>query len=331
MSERLRILTWHVHGSYLYYLVQEDRHDYILPMKPGRPVGYGARSGTLSWPENVHEVHAEDVHRLQFDAVLFQSRRNYREDQFEILSEGQRRLPRIYLEHDPPREHPTDTRHPAADDEGTLIAHVTAFNHLMWDNGAAASRVIEHGVTLPAGAKYTGDLARGLAIVNGLPSRGRRLGLDIFERVRKEVPIDLVGMESEQIGGLGEIPHHSLATFAGQYRFLFNPIRYTSLGLAVCEAMLLGMPVVGLATTEMSTVIKSGVSGYIDTDPEALIPHMQRLLANRDEAIRIGAAAREVASRRFSVQRFLDDWDEAWTEAASIASRHASLATGNGA
>jgi ADP-heptose:LPS heptosyltransferase len=29
----------------------------------------------------------------------------------EILTEAQRRLPRIYLEHDPPREHPTDTRH----------------------------------------------------------------------------------------------------------------------------------------------------------------------------------------------------------------------------
>ena len=45
---------------------------------------------------------------LDLDCILFQSRRNYLEDQ-EILSPEQRRLPRIYVEHDPPRETPTDT------------------------------------------------------------------------------------------------------------------------------------------------------------------------------------------------------------------------------
>jgi hypothetical protein len=279
----------------------------------------------------VHEVRAEEVRDLQFDAVLYQSRRNYLEDQFEILSDEQRRLPRIYLEHDPPREHPTDTRHPAADDASTLIVHVTAFNDLMWDNGRAASRVVEHGVTLPAGARYTGEIPRGLGIVNGLPTRGRRLGLDVFEEVCRTVPIDLVGMESEAIGGLGEVPHRELATFAGRYRFLFNPIRYTSLGLAVCEVMLLGMPVVGLATTEMTTVIEDGVSGYLDTDYRRLIPHMQRLIADPAEAARLGAGARATASRRFALTRFLDDWDDAWMEAAAIASQQASLTTGNGA
>lgn len=41
------------------------------------------------------------------------------------------------------------------------------------------------------------------------------------------------------------------APFAARYRFLFNPIRYTSLGLAVIEAMMIGMPVVALGTTDM--------------------------------------------------------------------------------
>jgi hypothetical protein len=34
------------------------------------------------------------------------------------------------------------------------------------------------------------------------------LGADVFERVRKEIPLDLIGMGSEELNGLGEIPHH---------------------------------------------------------------------------------------------------------------------------
>ena len=33
--ERLRVLTWHVHGSYLLYLVQAP-HEFYLPVKPAR-------------------------------------------------------------------------------------------------------------------------------------------------------------------------------------------------------------------------------------------------------------------------------------------------------
>ena len=34
----------------------------------------------------------------------------------------------------------------------------------------------------------------------------------------------------------------------------------------------------GLATTEMATAVQNGVNGYVDTDPERLVTHLQRLL-----------------------------------------------------
>jgi hypothetical protein len=305
---RLRILTWHVHGNYLYYL-SLGGHDLYLPVRPGRPSGYAGRAGSFPWPHTVHEVPAEAVRDLPLDVILFQSAPHWLEDQHELLSDAQRRLPRIYLEHDPPREHPTDTRH-WVDDPELLLVHVTPFNRLMWDSGRTPTRVIDHGVPEPS-VRYTGELPRGLAVVNNLASRGRRLGRDVFEQVASEAPIDLVGMGAEELGGLGEGPMPELPSFAARYRFFFNPIRYTSMGLAVCEAMMLGMPVIGLATTEMAAAIENGVSGFVETDVERLAPHVHRLLEDPAEARRLGDGARRRALERFGLERFLDDWDDA--------------------
>ena len=151
---------------------------------------------------------------------------------------------------------------------------------------------------------------RGSSSLTISSGRGRRLGADIFERVRNEVPLDLVGMDAESLGGLGEVSPGELARFAACYRFFFNPIRYTSLGLAVIEAMMIGLPIVGLATTELATVIQNGVSGFIATDPEQLIEPMHSLLADRRAAGRMGEQARRAALERFSIRRFADDWED---------------------
>jgi hypothetical protein len=308
----LRILTWHVHGSYMEYLAHVP-HEFWLPVKEGRPEGYGGRAP--HWRDNVLDVPAEEVRNREFDVVLYQSHRNWLVDRGEILSDAQRALPQIFLEHDPPREVPTDTRHPV-DDPDVLLVHVTPFNALMWDNGHTPVRIIDHGVTVPAGAAWTGEVERGLSVVNGLEKRGRRLGADVFARMRERVPLDLVGIDSERSGGLGEVPHTELADFEAAYRFFFNPIRYTSMGLAVCEAMMLGMPIVGLATTEMATAIENGVSGYVDTDLGMLAERMQALLADHALAAKLGRGAREQALERFHIERFVRDWDAALRDVA---------------
>lgn len=303
---RLRVLTWHVHGSYLYYLTQVP-HDFYVLSKPERPPGYCGRYGHFAWGDNVHDMAVADVARHAFDCVLFQHASHYREDQHALLSAAQRRLPRIFLEHDPPRESPTDTRHPV-DDPDTLLVHVTAFNRLMWDNGRTPTCVIDHGVVAPPDLPYDGSLPKGLVVVNHIARRGRRLGADVFDAVRGQIPLDLIGMGSEEAGGLGEIRHDMLPLFAARYRFFFNPIRYTSLGLAVIEAMLLGLPI----------VIENGVSGYVDTEPHRLVERMEALLADPALARALGAHARRYARERFGIGRFVDDWCRALASVCDV-------------
>jgi glycosyltransferase involved in cell wall biosynthesis len=306
MSRLLKIFTWHVHGNYLYYL-SHIPHLLYVPVKAGRPVGYVGRGDSFHWPSNVMEVPLEEVHSLDLDCILFQSAEHYLRDQYEVLSERQRTLPKIYLEHDPPRESPTETAHVAKDTD-LLLVHVTAFNEMMWNNGRTRTCVIEHGVSIDPNIRYKGELPRGIVVINNLASRGRRLGLDIFNRVRSEIPLDLVGMNSEELGGLGEVSPHDLPELLSHYRFLFNPIRYTSLGLAVCEAMTVGLPVIGMATTEMVNVVTNGESGYVDTRVSRLISLMRSLLTNSDTAARLAYGARRTALQRFNIARFRADW-----------------------
>jgi hypothetical protein len=305
-ARRVRVLTWHVHGSYLAYLARCG-HEIYLPVGRGDEDGYLGRTASFDWPDNVIEIDADQVRDLDLDVVLCQSRRNYEQDRFELLSARQRSLPHVYLEHDPPREHPTDTRH-VVDDPRALLVHVTHFNRLMWDNGRTPTTVVEHGVAVPSQARYTGELERGLVVVNGLNWRGRRLGLDLFLEARRHLPLDLVGMHSRELGGLGEVSPRDLPAVMARYRFFYHPVRYTSLGLALLEAMSVGMPVVALATTEVVETVQDGVSGFTSTEPERLLEPMRRLLSDRAMALQMGLAARRTATTRYGIDRFARDW-----------------------
>jgi hypothetical protein len=305
-ARRLRILTWHVHGNYLYYLTQVP-HEFYLVTDAERSTHHSGRSGSLPWGANVHEARVEEIPGMRFDVLLFQSRAAWDDEQHRLLTPEQRRLPRIYIEHDPPQEHPTNTRHWVQDREALLV-HVTHFNALMWDSGDTPCCVIEHGVKPLTAARWHGRAESGLVVVNNIERRGRRLGLDVYREVAEHVPLSLVGMGSERCGGEGEVANHELPERMAAHRFFFNPIRYTSLGLAVIEAMMVGAPVIGLATTELASVIRNGETGIIDTRIGVLIDAMHELLAQPGEAARLGEAGRQMAEERFHIERFVSDW-----------------------
>lgn len=314
--KRLKIFTWHIHGSYLFYL-SHIPHDIYLPKKEISENGYYGITPSYKWPSNVHEINFDEVKNHQFDVILFQSHQNYLKDQFDVLSETQRNLPKIYLEHDPPREHPTDTVHPVNDPE-TLVVHVTDFNRLMWDCRQSPTAVIDHGVFCPEGVRYTGTLEKGVVIVNNIQKRGRRLGFDIYNEAKKTLPLDLVGMGWQEAGGMGEVPHSELPSFTSQYRFFYNPIRYTSLGLSICEAMMVGLPVIGLATTELATLIKNDVSGFISNRPSELIDAAREVMRDKRLADKWSEGARKTARERFSMDRFVNDWSNCLTKVTSV-------------
>ena len=317
MERKLNILIWQIHGSYLNTLVQAP-HRFYLPVRPGKPEGYGGRGPTYLWSHDTIDVPAEKVRDLDLDLIIYQTQKNFFEDAQEILTPEQRALPAIYLEHNTPQGRINEMVHPV-NDSGVLLVHVTHFNDLFWDCRETPTRVIDHAVmTSTPESAYTGELEKGVSLVNDMPRRKRVVGGDVFARAREEVPLDLFGFDSKGVGGFGDLPQAEVHERMKSYRFYFNPIRYTSLPLSILEAMEIGLPVVALATTELVTVIKNGENGFISTNVAHLVQRMRELLANPEEARLIGKAGQHTVRERFNLERFVADWEAAFEEALML-------------
>lgn len=313
----MRILLWHVHGSWTTAFVS-GRHTYLVPTLRDRgPDGRGRpqRPGTFDWPAGAVEVSPVQARQAEVDLVVLQ--RPHELDHLAADWLGGRRpgidVPAVYVEHNAPQGRILEMRHPAADRDDLTVVHVTHFNDLFWDCGTTRTRVIEHGVVDP-GYRYTGELGAAAVVVNEPVRRARVTGTDLLPRFRAAVPVDLFGMQSEPLGGL-DLPQTRLHAEMARRRVYLHPIRWTSLGLSLVEAMHLGMPVVALATTEAPDAVPAA-AGVVSTDVDVLVDAVRRLVADPAEARAQGLAARAHALSRYGLARFLTAWDSLLAELA---------------
>jgi hypothetical protein len=311
----MRILLWHVHGSWTTALVQGD-HEYVVPVLPDRGADGRGRAQTWEWPASVVERTPEQLREEDFDVVLLQRPHELHElcEAWTGRVPGSRDLPAIYVEHNAPQGRIAEMRHPAADRPDLTLVHVTHFNALFWDAGSTPSRVVEHGIVDP-GPRYTGELARSAVVINEARRRARVTGTDLLERFAAEAPVDVFGMDAASLGGIEDLPQDELHTEMARRRLYLHPIRWTSLGLSLLEAMHLAMPVVALGTTEAFEAVPAE-AGVVSTDVDRLAEGIRRLMADEDEARERGEAARAAALRRYGLGRFLADWDDLLQEVA---------------
>jgi len=253
----VRILLWHVHGTWTTSFVQGP-HKYLLPVTPDRDGDGLGRARSWEWPASAAEVPVERLRDTDVDLVLLQ--RPHERDLAERWTGRRpgRDVAAVYLEHNTPGGEVPYTRHPMADQDEIPVVHVTHFNRLFWDCGTARTAVVEHGIVDP-GPLYSGDLARAAVVVNDPVRRGRAVGTDLLPGLAATAPLDVFGMRTDGLGavlGLSEdrlrtfdLPQDRLHRELARRRVYVHPCRWTSLGLSLLEAMHLGVPVVSLGTT----------------------------------------------------------------------------------
>jgi glycosyltransferase involved in cell wall biosynthesis len=313
----VRILLWHVHGSWTTAFVQGP-HEYLLPVLPDRSADGLGRATSWDWPARVHEVTPQELRDTDLDAVILQ-----RPHELDLAAEWTGRcpgrdLPALYLEHNTPGGNVPFTRHPLADQSDIPVVHVTHFNALFWDCGSTRTHVIEHGVVDP-GHRYTGEWPRAAVAVNDPVRRGRAVGTDLLPVLAAAVPVDVFGMRTDDLPSQLCVPPDRMWTFdlpqaqmhaeLARRRVYVHTPRWTSLGLSLIEAMHLGMPVVALATTEAVRAVPPE-AGLLTTRVDELVAAARRLVRDPAEARQLGKCAREVALERYGLGRFLADWEQ---------------------
>ncbi len=314
----MRILTWHVHGSWMTAFVQGD-HDYVLPVLPDRSADGGGRAQSWNWPRSVVELPPEQLRNEPFDVVVLQ-----RPNEIELAYQWTGRrpgidVPAIYVEHNTPEESPCLQRHWLADRRDIPVAHVTSFNQLVWDNGVAPTTVIEHGVVDPA-PRYSGEKAAGAVVTNEPGRRGRIVGADLVPAFAEVGPVDVFGMKTASfVNGLPATPHRvtgnerlrtqdEMHSALARRRVYLHTVRWTSLGLSLIEAMHLAMPIVAVAATAAADAVPND-AGFVSADVDELRSAFRMLLHEPEVARYMGRRARVAALARFGLGRFLDDWD----------------------
>jgi glycosyltransferase involved in cell wall biosynthesis len=310
----VRVLLWHVHGSWTTAFVQ-GRHEYLIPVTPDRGADGLGRARTWSWPASAVEVTKEEAAEAEVDVVVLQRPQELGGLAQEWLGGRRpgREVPAVYLEHNAPQGRVNELRHVAADRDELVVVHVTHFNELFWDCGSTTTRVIEHGIVDP-GERYSGEIPAAAVVVNEAGRRGRVTGTDLLGRLGAAVPLDLFGMRSEGLAGapgvrsVADLDQERLHQEMARRRLYLHPVRWTSLGLSLLEAMHLGMPVVALATTEVVEAVPPE-AGVISTQVEVLADAARRLVADPEQARLMGKAARVAATGRYGLERFLGDWD----------------------
>jgi glycosyltransferase involved in cell wall biosynthesis len=313
----VNVLVWHVHGSWTTAFVQ-GHHRYLLPTLPERGPWGGGRPAAWDWPASAVECSPAELADADVDVVVLQ-----RPEEIEVAERWLGRRPgrdvaAVFLEHNAPRGGPAaSSRHPMADRDDLRLVHVTHFNDLMWDHGHTPTTVVEHGIVDP-GHRYTGERAAAAVCVNEPVRRGRVTGTDLLPRFARAVPLDVFGMGTGGLGAhlgcpdvrtVGDLPQHRMHDELARRRVYLHPLRWTSLGLSLLEAMHLGMPAVALATTEAHEAVPPG-TGICSTDVARLVRELRALIAEPERARAVGAAGRAYVLERYGLDRFLSDWDD---------------------
>ncbi len=320
----MRVLIWHVHGSWTTSFVAGP-DQYLIPVLPDRgPDGRG-RARTWDWPPNAVELTPEQIRDSGadggIDAVVLQ-----RPADIDLLQRwtGLRAgidVPAVYVEHNAPGGSAAGSRHPLAERSDITVVHVTAFNRLMWDCGAAPTTVVEHGIADP-GHLYTGESARVAVVVNEPVRRWRVAGTDLVQQLSREIPLEIYGMGMAALaevlpGSAGhlhdDVPQRQMHPLLATNRAYLHPYRWTSLGLSLIEAMTIGMPVIALPVTAAPEAVPAD-AGVLSSDLAVLAATARRWIADPAEAAERGAAARRHALAAFGLDRFLTDWQHVLKE-----------------
>jgi glycosyltransferase involved in cell wall biosynthesis len=138
------------------------------------------------------------------------------------------------------------------------------------------------------------------------------------DAVEAQIAAEGLGDSVELLGTHGDVP-----SLLAEAHCLLLASDYEGCPYSVIEAMAAGVPVVATRAGGVPELVEDGRTGLLaDTgDAEGLARALATVLADPESARRLGAAGREVARRRLSVERMAADVERVYDEVAGDSPR----------
>lgn len=303
-----RLLTFNCHEAWVHQLGRLGRPLDIVDGLPGRytnrwdermrPVPSGARLMSLQQARSLREPYdcivghnLSDLLAVDFDAPR-------------IL------VLHVTLEHRlqqataaPPADEVRATvdRYLAA--TGGIPIAVTPMKAESW--GLAECEVVESAADPAEYLPWHGTERSGLRVANQITSRREYLAWSLHEAAFRHVPVRILGHNPDMPGvepahGWDDLKRHLAA-----HRFFVHTAGLDledGFNMALMEALAAGLPILG--NQHPTSPVEHGTSGFLSDDPLALASFATLLLNDEARRREMSAAARRLASQRFSVARF---------------------------
>tara|TARA_Y100001949_G_scaffold167942_1_gene166112 strand:- start:399 stop:1409 length:1011 start_codon:yes stop_codon:yes gene_type:complete len=313
-NEPLNILTFPTHERYQTNIAETGHNFYMWQGKGIKPwrLDYSPipKGHVLLNPEKGSD---QIPNYVDIDLVLSQNKFG----QFQIAEQISKQLqcPLVSLEHTLPMESwPKAQLIEMRYMQGHANLFISEYSRAKWGWKENEADVVHHGVNteLFSPCPKTEREARVLSVVNDWMQRdwccGFRLWQQITGHPESKMPLRVLG-DTPGLSIAAESAEHLIQEYR-RSRIFLNTSLISPVPTSLLEAMACGCAVVTTATCMIPEIIKNGKNGYISNDPNQLREYVNKLLSDESLATELGIAARETVINNFSLNNFVNRWNE---------------------
>lgn len=185
---------------------------------------------------------------------------------------------------------------------------ITDYSRKAWGYNESEADVIRHGIETDL---FTIDRSNQkkhiLSVVNEFRARDAELGYKLWEEVTNGLPRWHVGHDpgfSEAATNVQELVNHYQTA-----PVFINTSRISPIPCSLLEAAACGCAIVTTNNCEIPYFFQHGENAMMSNDPRELREFCKFLLANEQERVRLGDAARQSIVEKCDVGRYVREWN----------------------
>ena len=239
--------------------------------------------------------------------------------QFQIMHNISRQLgcPLISLEHTLPPDNWTNAQLiPHREMKGDLNIFISEYSRDKWGWTAQNAHVIHHGVDTEVFCPENISIKQPLvcSVVNDWVNRNWCCNFELWKQCtgypNSKFQLNVWGDTPGLSKPTRDVNH--LVNELRRSQVFINTSSISPVPTSLLEAMACGTPVVSSATCMIPEILENNKNGFLSNDPDELRFYIEKLLSSKDLRDRIGIAGRETILKRFSMNKFIENWGRAF-------------------